>query len=596
MAAGKSARGLAQSRTLRDERGTSLRASVVDCASPLAPSVANVRVHTTVTGGFDEPGGFRQSPAPMRFTLILLLALVSLVASGADNSFLFRTNRTLRHLSLDDCVRHALERSPRIKVRRFDPRIARFELMAARGVYDPIFGLDYAHLDNVSAGRFNANEGLVRQSSAAESDTFAPVLGGYLPSGMEYTFSGNFSHSRGQNEDGRFEDYSADAAVRLEQPLLKNFWIDGPRTDIQILRRDLKISELAVEEEVRRVVRDVQVVYYDLVAARENVFVNETNVLLAALLLDTSMKEVAAGRRAAVETNQPLSEFMTAQADLIEAQQQHRAFENLLKSLVTDDYQSWLNTRIEPTDKLITVPERLDWDAMAESWASAYNKRPDLRQLGLESEKLELNRRLSRNQVLPEFNLVGGYGRSAVSRFSPLLTNSIPNPTPPPFFFQTVVPQRNAHFNNAVADLRDGLNPRWNVGFVLSYPLGNRSARYGYRATKEAAKQLEAEMQLLKHQILVEVQDAMEAALAARERISARWQAAQAADIALRAERDRVVAGTSTFVDASEVQNTYIQALSAHIEALAIYNKALAELYYLDGTILERNKISVQSK
>jgi outer membrane protein TolC len=199
-----------------------------------------------------------------------------------------------------------------------------------------------------------------------------------------------------------------------------------------------------------------------------------------------------------------------------------------------------------------------------------------------------LDRKFRQNQWWPELNLIGTYGRSAVDSFFPGFTNF----TVPP----VITPRHQASFGDAVDDLKHNVNQRWSVGFVLRMPINNKTERNRLKAAKELEKQTEAQVRLLQQQVIVEVQDAMEVAIAARERISARWQAAQAAEVALKAERDRLFVGTSTFVQVSVVQKDYITALSQYIGALAVYNKALVLLYYSDGTLLDRKKISVQLK
>src|SRR5204863_139768 len=88
----------------------------------------------SLAGIFDVTGGIGQTSFPMRLKLILLLNLVCLTVRGADLPSVFNTNRTMRTLSLDECIRQALEHNLRIQIRRFDPNISRFQLEASRGI------------------------------------------------------------------------------------------------------------------------------------------------------------------------------------------------------------------------------------------------------------------------------------------------------------------------------------------------------------------------------------------------------------------------------------------------------------------------------
>ncbi len=524
----------------------------------------------------------------MRFITLLLLCVLSLSALGAEVPSVFNTtNRTMRTLSLEECTRQALERNHRIKVRRFDPRISRFTLDASRGIYDPVFQAEFNHAQITTEGRFNENTGVTSGGSDSRSDFFAPGISGRLPSGLTYDLGGIFTSGRGTRGGiVPFENYTADASLQLEQPLLKNFWTDSGRTTIQINRRNLQISELSLEQEIRTVTLEVQVAYYELLFAREDVKVQEKARELAEQLAKDNNEKVKAGSLAPLDARQAEAQAGTALAGLIQAHRRVLLAENTLKNLITDDYQSWLRTGIEPAEKLVAVPERLD---LTESWASALNKRPDLRQLALEAEKLTLNTRLRSNQRWPELNLVGGYGRSGVDSSQP---ESID--------FTQVPPLTNAayssKFSRALDDIGAGRNDRYNVGVLLRIPFSNKNEKNRYRAALEQEKQIELELRKLHQDILLEVDNNLDAVRANYEQVSATHQARLFAEQALEAGQRRLEAGKTTSFEILSLQKDLTTARSTEIRALADYNKALSQLFYSDGTILERNKISLQFK
>jgi outer membrane protein TolC len=524
----------------------------------------------------------------MRLTTILLLGFVSLGASGADVPSIFNTtNRTLRTLSLDECIRQALEHNLRIQVKRFDPSISRFTLEASRGVYDPEFSAQLSHSVNTTEGRFNENTGLTSSGSDAKVDLVSPGISGLLPSGLTYDLGGTFTHGRGSRSGGvPFENYTADVSIQLEQPLLKNFFTDSARTVIQINRRNLRISELGLEAEIRLVTRDVQVAYYELMFSREDVKVQEKALELANKLVSDNKARVEAQKLAPLDVKQSESQAATALADYIQAQRRVLLTESVLKNLISDDYQGWLNKGIEPAEKLVAVPEHLD---LTESWASALNKRPDILQLRLEAEKLTLNRKLRSNQRLPELNLIGGYGR-----------NGVDSSTPQTIDFTQVPPVTNApyssKFSSALDDIAAGRNERYNVGVLLRFPIGNKTERNRYRSAVEQEKQIELELRKLNQDIIVEVDNVLDSVRANYERVSATHQARLFAELALDAGQKRLEAGIITSFEVLSLQKDLTTARSNEIRALADYNRSLSQLYYSDGTILERNKISVQFK
>ena len=67
----------------------------------------------------------------------------------------------------------------------------------------------------------------------------------------------------------------------------------------------------------------------------------------------------------------------------------------------------------------------------------------------------------------------------------------------------------------------------------------------------------------------------------------------QFAQQALDAEQKKLENGKSTSFFVLELQRNLTDARAAEIQALAEYNRAQAELYFREATILERNKITV---
>ena len=99
-------------------------------------------------------------------------------------------------------------------------------------------------------------------ASSAKFDDLTTGLTGLLPSGLTYSLGGSFTHTRGTEPGDTtpdFDEHVADASIQLEQPLLRNFWTDAARTEIQVRKREVQISEMAVETEVRLVVLGAQI-------------------------------------------------------------------------------------------------------------------------------------------------------------------------------------------------------------------------------------------------------------------------------------------------------------------------------------------------
>jgi outer membrane protein TolC len=104
---------------------------------------------------------------------------------------------------------------------------------------------------------------------------------------------------------------------------------------------------------------------------------------------------------------------------------------------------------------------------------------------------------------------------------------------------------------------------------------------------------LQTQLQQLHQDILVNVQIAVGAAQAEFERVGATREAAQAAEAAYDAEVKKLENGKSTSFNVLQLQRDLTGARSLHLRALADYNRALTELYFREGTILDRAQIKV---
>ncbi|MFM1770312.1 MAG: hypothetical protein RJA22_2841 [Verrucomicrobiota bacterium] len=500
---------------------------------------------------------------------------------------LFGTQRIPRQLSLDACIQMALEHNLRIQVVRYDPVIQRYQLAASYGLYDPAFGISYNKFENTTEGRFNPNTGIVSDPSSSTADSVSPGLTGTLPSGMTYELGGNFTYTRGDRDQGQsFENYVADVSIQLEQPLLRDFWTDANRTTIQINKRSLAISELALEQEIRLVTRDVQSAYYELMFALDDVKVQEKALELAKALVSENTEKVKQGVMAPLDARQAESQAATALADYIQAQGRAYVAESLLKNLVTDEYQKWLDVAVVPADRLVALPQQLN---TTESWASALAQRPDLKRVNVQSDILALETKLRYNQLFPTLNVFGGYGRNGLDNTLPQSVTFDTNS----FTFVTNSAQK-ATLGNALDDISQNRNPKWNVGALFSIPLSRKNERNRYKAAKESQAQNDAAARLLSQTILQEVDTAIAFAKASYERVGATRQATLFAEMALDAEEKKLQAGTTTQFEVLRLQRDLTTARSGEIRALTDYNRALIEVFFRDGTILDRNKIQVK--
>src|SRR5690606_24897163 len=114
--------------------------------------------------------------------------------------------------------------------------------------------------------------------------------------------------------------------------------------------------------------------------------------------------------------------------------------------------------------------------------------------------------------------------------------------------------------------------------------------------TKAEKEQTLLVLKRLEQGILMEIENAVDLAKTNFERVDATRQARLYAEAALEAEQKKLENGKSTSFIVLQLQRDLTTARSAEIRALADYNKALAQLAFSEGTVFERNRLSVNVK
>ncbi len=495
------------------------------------------------------------------FAAVTLALTVSLRAESPET----------RNWSLQDCIQQALEHNLEIRIERYGPEIGLFNVKGGYGAYDPTFSTSGQHDYNKSGSSVFPGSDFMLPGQESDTTTFRTGLGGNLPWGTRYDLTLNISDTDSlfYNDTNLLatarSSSSGSAKIGVTQPLLRDFWFNPTRLRITILKNRLKWSEQGFRGRVMNVAWRVERAYYDLMAGYENVKVRQSALELAQRLLAENKKRVEVGALAPLDEKQSESAVAARQADLIFAQSELARLENVLKKLLTDDFASWSSVNLEPSAKL--QAERQVFD-LQDSWSKGLTLRPELRQALLNLEQQGIQVKIDRNELYPQIdlNVGGGYSGS----------------TP--------------EFSGVLGDIERRDQPSWYVGGLFSYPLGNRTARYAHRASKAEQEARTLTVKKWEQDIMVEIDDAIKLARADFERVGATRKAREYAESALAAEQKKLESGKSTSFFVLQLQRDLTTARYDEIQALAEYNKALADLASVEGSVLERNRIDLEVK
>lgn len=468
-----------------------------------------------------------------------------------------------RVLTIDEVVQMALTNNLDILITRLNPEIDQFAINGLWGVYDPSFTMSAVHdYDSLPGGVFTTI-GEFYPSSIETTENYTPGLGGVLPTGLTYNFTGPLSRQEVEEAGGRLVDFTSSPGVTLSQPLLKNMWIDANRYQIQAGRQTLRMDQQALRLQIITVINNIKAAYYNLIYARENVKVEEEAVQLAEETTREDVRRVQLGALAPLDEKQAESQSASAQADLLTAQTSLVLQENILKGLLAYHLDQWTGVTPVPSEQLIAVPENPD---VQECWRIGLAQRPDLLEAKATVEKQHITIKYDYNQLFPEIDLVGSYGRNATD-----LT-----------------------LGENLTTIRQGTYPSYSYGIALTVPLGNDVARNNYKSAKMTLQQQLLQLKKIESAIVVAVDDDVKTIRADLLKVDATRQARLYAEDALQAEQVKLNHGKSTSFVVLQLQQNLTAARSAEIRALADYNIALEQLAFDDGTTLERNHIELK--
>ena len=479
-------------------------------------------------------------------------------------------------LDLIGAYQLALARNLNLHVGRYDMAIANANLRGSGGIFDPTL---WANLD------FDSNKTptstLLEGANVVESDNMNFGLGvnQLLPSGTE--LGASWMSNRGQtNSEFYFLNPRWDARLNLTltQPLLNGFGTNATRAQIIIAENLRDQTAVGFEVEIIRLLADVELAYWELVATRLAIAVTEQSLELAERLLEETRQRVEVGTSAPIDMVQSEATVATRHQELIYANNAASNAEDNLKALLGFDQPHEWQVRVEATDSYNVDPFLPD---LGESIETALHKRPAIIQQELEMERLNTNVKVARNSALSRLDLTGSYAWGGVSGTS-TITDGEGNPV-------TI----REGWGDAAQQVFEFDFPRWTVGLNFSVPMGNHRAKEQLAATRYQRDRSGAQLAALKQEITRQVRFAVRALEDGAAAIDAAVASSRLAVRNLEAEQTKFDNGLSTNFQVSQIQDALATAQFAEIQARVGYRKAIATYFASTGTFLEAKHVEI---
>ncbi len=467
------------------------------------------------------------------------------------------------HLTLESAVQMALAKNFAIQVEQFAPRVAREQVTSELGRFDPAFQLSIAREKNVRRDVFgrsidpdtgDVSGGFrLRDSNTNTVDRLSAGLAGTTAIGTRYDLG--FDSNTASGTSNRFnDDVSSSTGLSLTQPLLRGFGTDVNLAQVRIARNNVQVSEWQYRDQIINTVTELEYVYNDLHTAHQNLLAAERSRALAQQLVENNTRRATIGVMTPLDVTTARAEVAAREEGVILARRNVLDNENFVKQLVTTDLARMLSVRVE-----IEPPPPMSARAdVLGGVRDALELRPDYRQRVLEIQRRNIALVVAKNDLLPRIDLTASLDLLGT----------------------------DDDFGTSVSRIGHRDQTVWSIGALVSIPIGNRTARGNFNATKLEAARTLVQLQQLEQQIIVDVDNAAGQITTNQERIDSTTEARKLAAESLAAGEERLRAGTGTTFEVLELQDKLAQAEFAELRARSDFNKAVAEFHRKTGTTL----------
>jgi outer membrane protein TolC len=447
---------------------------------------------------------------------------------------------------------------------------ARQVVARPRGSYDPSLALNFS-LDRTTSPLNTivvAGVPTVTTSTTALQARYAQAF----TAGT--TISISFNNQR-QSSTQRFLRYNpafvSSFSFIITQQLLNGFGFDVNRRFLTVAENGRKIAQEMMRQQVLETLSGVESIYWDLVAARENVRVTENALAVARQMHEDNREREAAGALAGIDVVTAASEVSARQRDLIAAQTVMQQREADLKASLTRRMTDAVESaRIEPADDL-PDPRADEIPVLTAVQAEAIANRPELRQAELDLLNQEVAIRYTRNLLRPTFLLFGMLNSAGLYG-----TRTIDLPSGDTL----VLP---GGLWGAINQVGRFDYPEYAFGFTFQLNIRNRSAQADSLRARLEQRQSETSLQRTRTRISLEVRNAVVALVQSRAQAEAAAQAVELQRQTVRAEEERLRTGLSTPYEVIRRQRDLIRAQFEDVRARTDYAKARLALERATG-------------
>jgi len=467
------------------------------------------------------------------------------------------------NVGIQDAILMALERNHSLVMQRLEPVIQQTSVEEEGAQFHPTLSVDFSDKKERTVQPWSSSTTTTTSSSGTDSESGSTSgsagISEKLPTGTDITLEVDTQRTWSELYSDRHQTW---AGITVTQALLQGFGAGVNLAQLRQAKLDVEISQYELRGYVEALVAEVEETYWDYSLASREIEIYEKSLELAEKQLAETEERIRIGKLAEIELAAARAEVALRKQALIDARSTLAKTKlQMLRLLNPESSSIW--TREIVLKNLPEAPESI-LEEVESHVAVALKMRPDLNEARLRAQRGELEVVKTKNGLLPKLDLFVTWGKTGYAD------------------------SFRGSFKNLDSDSYDV-----SAGLSLELPLGNRAAWAKHTRAVQSLEQTRLSISNMEQLTQVDVRTAFLEMNRAKEQVSATAVTCQLQQEKLRAEMEKFRVGKSTNLLVLQAQRDLVQSEIDKIRAVVTYLKAIVNLYYLEGSLLQRRGLSV---
>jgi outer membrane protein TolC len=488
-------------------------------------------------------------------------------------------------LSLRSYLELVMANNTDIAIQRLTVDVAQNAITRAFAAFDPLATASFSSTEQrTPSGDVLQGAATLVQLSQPANFTYSQTL----PTGLNYQV-GFFAEKLSTNS-GYYDfnpNLTASLGVTISQPLIKNRGAYINRVPIMLASSRLRKTEYDLKTSLLQLVGNAENAYWDAILARENLRVAESARDLADQALKRAQRELELGALSPLDIYNPQQQYATSQIGVSQAQYALQQTEDAIRRQIAADLDPKI--RMLPIVLTETVGPEVDAppiDAEKEV-RKALAARPDLKSAMQDLDIDDLGIRQSKNELLPDLELVAGYtaqGLGGIYYPSTIGTGGLPVVSAP-------IP---GGFGDALSQMFGFGFPMYSFGLTLRLPIKNHQASADMADSLVSKRQHSLNVRTVRQQVRLDVLTTVSQVESSKDAMKLSVVAQDFCRKYMEAEQKKYELGNSTIFFVLQAQGSLVAAESSVVQNAVSYRRNLMNLLWRTGELLDARGIAVQ--